>query len=619
MKHHTRLLVLPVLFALALLLSPGCNYPLDDTVFTEVDPVGQPEEISLFYLDELDGDTLAIADWYEFIFLAYLKDVTVYRAEIYLDSTEVFNETFYDYNDTIELKLALNKAKVKTDGYHPLQFRIYYKTDSMPLEDMLTEKNNVVTREITVKYYTEVPAPQVTYFGIEDGRPAIRWEASDILDFMSYNVFVGYYDEDSVFRSLDTEIGIGREDTYFVSNIIASTEAVFRLQTVCYPDRSEFVEYVLPFDLGLSMDSTDRMNVVLSWNKTPFYNNFGKVRVFFNNDESYELTDINDTTITVLNGLRKYNTVCFSYYTNYCTGCERSYWLPMPLVSESFHTETSLAASSQPPYFIYGVDRAAATANLFRYTPGTGEYLEGQLGQPGTIKVAANGAYVYDGLNYIDPLTLENEELDLGNKYFISDDIAVSGISNIGVCSGLYLDVYIYDLVNQKKLNTLDYSYYYSFQEISPDSRYLVYFDQKEKVIDFWKYDSLETKFMKISSLAMQRSYAADNLVFVADEDRNEFYTVGNDGGSYYVERWSCETQSILETFETSGRSILNIDPVNQNIVTFGNGRIYIHDATTKEEIYQAALDYSFTRDNVTVVNSVVYSPIGMFDFKEFE
>ena len=607
-----------------LLMVISCRFSSDEELFTEIDQPTPPT--TAFQLD-FDKDTIGVISYAQLNYEYKADGHAIKNVKISLNDEVIYSE-FHNSNH-VHGNFTIGDRNLSS-GFYELKMTANVSTGSGSLADKLDGEFFLYEKKWVVKYYAEVPKPKIISAREEDGSLMIKWEECSALGFDEYQLYRGFYSDISErysFEWLDPiedskqawhkdKSFVGGKAKYYLELKAAGRRAISDTITVDYPSPD------------FSITSNNKLQRVISWNKSSFYNNLKEV-VIFASEPRYSggtkiaaITDVNDTTFVIKEGMypdMRYHCVMISDWMNddYSTSTDIRKEFIYNIETDTFELENVLRVGIAEPQHIYG----EMNDKLVLLDVGTGNYIQTPVNYESNIGLSGNGHYLVSGENKVDPLTYNTTKLDLKNVFNLFVGVGNYCISNNGILVGsnMYEEMIAYDVENEKPIQEITSKHSIFSPVISPDGNYIVLRGDYRPRIEFWKYNNESGLFEEISYY--HGNYKNSKVIFDQSAASN-FYLINDNK----IEYWSCAEEKVLKSFSSEGHTLVCIDPITGYLVVDGNQVLYIYDPETGNKVREVGYfkDY-YSRymgrigEPFALVNDVIYFDNKQLDLKNYE
>jgi len=437
----------------------GCNFEPNGEHFEELDSTGKLPEIEVDLNFATDTIYINKSEWLYFSYK--LNGDQVNWAQFTIAGKET--SQFEDKNGGVELRWYFEG---KETGTYPMEMKIFTKSQTGSIADKIGGEGFLMshTWTVVVKDFYEMGS-KINKVEFVDGSLKIDWEMFKGMDFKSYKV---YKDMDYLLNSRILVATINsQEQTSFIDKTYHGERSNYYIVTNDdFYGSSQFITGPLP---ELSASNTPNGDILLKWNKPPFYKNLKGYRISFRDEkgEMQQLTEINNTATEswIISSPR------FAY-------TYELYLIMLPLtdnfydewnLNQFLSTKTKADYGVPSPKFVNAIGGLAPITYLYEYnrirvfdneTFSITSIIEHDPGI-GRFDVSSNNKYLVSvlyspGQMYLDDLTNSNKSkhLDLSGTFPQMGHIA--SVSDIG--TGVVLNnqtAVLYNYLNESKLGEI--------------------------------------------------------------------------------------------------------------------------------------------------------------------
>lgn len=601
----------------------SCQFSSEEELFTEIEYPTPPT--TAFKLD-FDKDTIEVISYAQLHYEYKSDGQAIQNVQISLNDDIIYNQ----FHNSSQVQGTFSIAnRDLASGFYELKMTAKVNTGSGSLANKMGGEFFVYEKKWVVKYYSEVPKPVIISASEEDGTLMIKWEECTAVGFEEYQLYRGIYHD--VFERYSFEwltpikdseqtwqkdmSFVGGKAMYYLVLKAAGKRATSDTITIDYPGA------------GFNIETNNKLERVISWNKSRFYNNLKEVVIFaseprYTGSKIAGITNPNDTTYVIKDGLypnMRYQLVMTGDYMyedfSYSTQLRKEFIYN--LETDTFELENYLFVNAAEPLHIYG----EMHGNLAKFDVNNGSYTQSSVKYEHNIGLSGNGAYLVSGETKVNPHSYFTTNLDLKTAFKLFAGVGNYTISNNGILVGsnIYDDLIAYDVKNEKTIQEITSKYNIFAPVISPDGNYIVLRGDYNPRIEFWKYNDQSGLYEEISYY--HGEYKTSKVVFDQSSESNFYILNGNK-----AEYWSCTEEKVLKSFTTDAHTIICIDPLTGYLVADGDLMLHFYDPKTGEKVREVGYfeDYysryrSQMGEPFVVVNDVIYFNNKQLDLKNYE
>jgi hypothetical protein len=619
------------IIAFSITIFTSCTFKPYDESFTNVNPPVEPDgSITIPF----EKDTVYITGNTHVDFRFISSDHKIYKLTFDIGDYNIYSSngessidgSFYFSYDFIE------------EGTYPLKMTSVVSSNSGSLADKTGHEGYELTKTWTVIYKKYPIKPKVTFAGPVDGRLKIVWGKSNSISFQEYTIKEGMYNYDiDRYYFKDIKTLTDASEAFFIdSNFVGGTvKYIITTKEGDFTSSSDTLTYNAK-NMGFYIQNDNSLNRIYSWDKTEFYNNFGRIEIKYVNLEDINsqfslktlvtIDNPSDTSYSIKDGLifdRRYyfymipkDEVNYFFNYDYLRLIKDHY-----SIGDTFCQSNQLCFAAVSPYNIYGKN----ANTLFKYSTSNGEFTSKALTSKFGMAASLNDNYLISGEYLINTLTLESQNIDIQKEMGFWEFFTTLSISDNGIFVGetrYYYDKVAYDLENIKPVQVIKVPYQsLHIPKVSPNGQYIVMTADYNSRIEIWKFNADSNKYIMLC-----RKYGNYNenthISFLQTNSESKFYIANGN----YIELWSCEQTQALQSYLTEATDILQIDPVTKNVIAYKAGHFLIYDPNDFSLQWDVVLDPGYIDywntwhpEQYVVVNSVVYTNSKKLDLKNYE
>ncbi len=270
-----------------LFIEQGCTFEPDGEKFMELDPTGELPDIEVDL--NLPTDTIYIQNSERINFSYKTNGDLVNWAQFIINGQET--SRIDSKSGSIQLSWYFNGEE---KGTFPLVMKIFTKSQTGSIADKVGAEGFLISREwtIVIKDRYEIGS-KIKNLQFIDGSLKIEWEIFKGTDFKSYKVYkdLDYLQNPRILVAIINS----REQTTFIDRTYHGERSNYYIVTNDeFYSPSFLVTGPIP---ELSASNTPDGDILLKWNKPPFYKNLKGYRISYRDEkgEIQQLTEINNT------------------------------------------------------------------------------------------------------------------------------------------------------------------------------------------------------------------------------------------------------------------------------------------------------------------------------------